>query len=265
MALCSETPRLDAELLLAHCLGKPRSYLYSWPERLLAPEIRTQFQQLINRRMKPTPIAYLLGQREFFSLDFKTTPAALIPRSETELLVETVLDLYPANAAIRVLELGTGTGAISVALKKNRPGLDLLATDLSPDCLALARENAERHAVSIDWLLSDWYSNINPARIFDVIVSNPPYIAADSCFLLQGDLPAEPRTALSPGDSGLEALQQIIAGASTYLKPSGYLLLEHGFDQSVQVDKLMKTHGFTEIECKIDLNDLPRMSLGKLI
>jgi len=258
----SDTPKLDAELLLAHSIGKTRSYLYSWPEQQLTRNDWQQFQSLITRRLEPTPVAYLLGEREFFSLSLKTSAAALVPRPETELLVETTLAVCSYQPGADLLELGTGTGAIAIALKVECPTIKITATDTSSLCLDLAQLNAHRHALSIDWIQSDWFAKID--RRFDLIVSNPPYISATDPALEQGDLPAEPRIALSPGPTGLEALEVIIAESPNYLKPGGYLLLEHGFDQESEVARLMREHGFIDIDCKPDLNGLPRVSLGQL-
>ena len=259
----SDTPKLDAEILLAYCLGKPRSYLYSWPEQHLDSEHWHRFQTLVDKRVLPTPVAYLLGEREFYSLTLKTSLATLIPRPETELLVETTIGICESNSATDLLELGTGTGAIAIALKVHRPNMDIVATDISRDCLDVARQNAIDHAVIIDWIESDWFSQIEPNRKFEIIVSNPPYIAASDPCLGKGDLRAEPLSALSPGETGLEALQRIIASAPAYLKPGGYLLLEHGFDQQEEVASLMLAHGFSDIACKFDLNQLPRVSLAR--
>jgi len=260
----SDTPKLDAEILLAYCLGKPRSYLYSWPEQQLDPEEWHHFQALVDKRLLPTPVAYLLGEREFYSLTLKTSPATLIPRPETELLVETAIDLCPGDFATNLLELGTGTGAIAIALKVHLPKMNIVATDISADCLDLARQNAIDHSVTIDWIQSDWFAQIETGRKFDMIVSNPPYIPALHPCLEKGDLPAEPPDALSPGETGLEALQRIIENAPTYLKPGGYLLLEHGFDQQDAVAGLMRTQNFFDISCKLDLNRLPRVSLAHI-
>jgi len=260
----SDTPKLDAEILLAYCLGKPRSYLYSWPEQYLGSENWLHYQTLVDQRVLPTPVAYLLGEREFYSLTLKTSPATLIPRPETELLVETTLSICENTPTTNLLELGTGTGAIAIALKVHRPDINIVATDISFDCLDIARQNAIDHATTIDWVESDWFLQLQGNRKFEIIVSNPPYIpAADPC-LGKGDLSAEPLSALSPGETGLEALEQIIANAPAYLKPGGYLLLEHGFDQQQQVASLMQAHGFSNIACKFDLNQLPRVSLGHI-
>jgi len=262
---CSDSARLDAEVLLAHCLDKPRSFLYSHPEALLDDACWRQFQQLVARRVEPTPIAYLLGSREFFSLDFITGPQALVPRPETELLVDLALEQLPSQLPLRVCDLGTGTGIIAITLKMQRPKAQIYATDVDPACLELARENARQHAVDIEWIEADWYRGLPAALMFDLIVSNPPYIAAEHPFLAQGDLPAEPSLALTPGSTGLEALQQIIGGAHRHLVPGGYLLLEHGYDQQAAVAELLRAHNFEDIHCEFDLNDLPRASVAKRV
>jgi release factor glutamine methyltransferase len=263
IGLSSDSAALDAELLLAHCIGKSRSYLYTWPEQTLSSPHWESYQSLIAQRLIPTPIAYLLGEREFFSLNFKTTAAALIPRSDTELLVEAALDHCPENSSFRILELGTGTGAIAITLKVHRPDATIVATDISPQCLALARQNSTHHQVDINWMASDWFDNIGPSERFDMIVSNPPYIAQNDAYLTQGDLPAEPLLALSPGRTGLESLEQIINDAPDYLNLGGYLLLEHGYDQEVAVSGLLKLRAFVDVNCQYDVNNLPRISMAK--
>ena len=264
LAECSESARLDAEILLAHCLERPRSYLYSWPEEILDEACWQCFQRLLQQRLLPTPVAYLLGRREFFSLEYKTTPAALVPRPETELLVELALARIPEDAAWRVCDLGTGSGIIAVTVASQRPACRVSACDVDPQCLALARDNASRHKVEVEFFESDWYQEITPDTRFDLILSNPPYIAADHPFLARGDLPAEPQLALSPGPSGLEALQTIIAGAPDYLEAHGWLMVEHGYDQQAAVAELLAAAGFVDIRCESDLNDLPRASVGRL-
>ncbi len=262
---CSDSARLDAELLLAHCLGKSRSYLYSWPQEALSETCWQQFKNLVARRIEPTPIAYLLGSREFYSLEFSTRSQALVPRPETELLVDLALQQVPLEEPVRICDLGTGSGIIAITLKTQRPLAEVYGTDVDPACLELARENALRHQVNIEWVESDWYSNLPNQAGFDLIVSNPPYIAADHPFLTQGDLPAEPQLALTPGVTGLEALQKIIPGAHQYLKDGGYLMLEHGYDQQASVARLLIENGFEEVRCEYDLNNLPRTSIAKRV
>ena len=260
----SESARLDAELLLAHCLEKPRSYLYSWPEKKLSEHCWRRFQSLVEKRLQPTPVAYLLGSREFFSMDYASTPAALVPRPETELLVELALAHIPADREQRICDLGTGSGIIAITLKKQRPLATLLATDIDPRCLLLARQNARQHAVDVEFIESNWFSELQADPTFDLIVSNPPYVASGHPFMEQGDLPAEPVIALTPGPRGLEALEVIISQAPAYLKPGGILILEHGYDQQGPVANLLQASGFIGVDCKSDHNDLPRASLGRL-
>jgi len=261
---CSDSARVDAELLLAHCLEKPRSYLYSWPEKVLDEPCWQRFQKLVEKRLEPTPVAYLLGTREFYSMDYATTTAALVPRPETELLVDLALQQIPSDQAMWVCDLGTGTGIIAITLKKQRPLAKVSATDIDSACLALARANAQRHQVDIEFFESDWYQGIPTGARFDLIVSNPPYVAAGHPFLAEGDLPAEPKLALTPGVTGLEALQQIVSQAPEYLQPGGMLILEHGYDQQAAVANLLQTHGFAEIRCESDHNELPRTSIARL-
>ena len=265
IARCSESARLDAELLLAHCINMPRSYLYSWPEQRLSEPCWQMYRQLVKMRIRPTPVAYLLGTREFYSMEFIVTDAALVPRPETELLVELALELIPPTEPTRICDLGTGAGIIAITLKNQRPTAKVYATDVDPDCLLLARENADRYGTIIEFIESDWYRQIPMDLNFDLIVSNPPYIAADHPFLKQGDLPAEPQIALTPGVTGLEAIQVIIGQARDYLVAGGHLILEHGYDQQAMVAQLLESHGFEEIHCATDYNDLPRTSIAKLV
>jgi len=260
----SDSARLDAELLLAHCLQKPRSYLYSWPEQELPTSVHSEFEILVAQRLKPTPLAYLLVSREFYSLEFKISPVALIPRPETELLVDTTLQLCAGLQRPRILEMGTGTGIISIVLLKEKPDIDLVTTDISKACLELATTNARIHQVSLHCLQSDWYQALTALPGFDLIVSNPPYIAANDPYLSQGDLPAEPLLALTPGKTGLESIEKIVAGAPQHLNPGGYLIFEHGYDQAEAVEALLTTTGFTNIQNLLDDNQLPRVSLGQL-
>ena len=260
---CSESARLDAELLLSHCLGKPRSYLYSWPETTLSDSCWRCFRELVRLRMLPTPVAYLLGRREFYSLDYATTPAALVPRPETELLVELALAVIPAERPWRICDLGTGSGIVAVTIAAQRPDCRVCASDIDPECLSLARVNARRHGVEVEFFEADWYRGLPPEARFDLILSNPPYIAAGHPFLAQGDLPAEPRLALTPGPTGLEALEKIIGGAPGFLTPGGMLMVEHGYDQQAAVYGLLTAAGFGDIGCEVDFNELPRVSSGR--
>ncbi|MCP3687240.1 MAG: peptide chain release factor N(5)-glutamine methyltransferase [Gammaproteobacteria bacterium] len=260
----SDSARLDAELLLAHSLQKPRSHLYGWPEKTLLEPVWQTFQQLVELRLKPTPVAYLLVEREFYSLQLKISPVALIPRPETELLVDTTLEFCAGIDQPRILELGTGSGAVSIALLKHKADIELVATDICGDCLELAQANAELHNVTLNCIESNWYDQLGGQPAFDFIISNPPYIAADDPYLEHGDLPAEPMLALTPGKTGLEAIQHIICGAIIFLKPGGYLIFEHGYDQGQAVAGLLHDTGFTEIGNLLDYNGLSRLSMGRL-
>lgn len=260
----SETPRLDAELLLAFCLGKTRAYLYTWPEQELEEKTLARFLSLVDERCKPTPVAYLLGRREFYAREFRATPAALVPRPETELLVEQALARLDPARRYGVLDLGTGSGIVAITLKLERPSIRIVATDIDPASLELARDNACLLGADVEFIESDWYAQLPADRTFDLIVSNPPYVAAEHPFLRAGDLPAEPQHALTPGSSGLEAIATIIAQAPRYLEPGGKIVLEHGYDQQAAVRDLLAASDFVDIECHLDLNDLPRCTTAKL-
>ncbi len=262
---CSESPGMDAELLLAHCLDKPRSFLYGHPEYSLSDSCWQRYQALVRERRRPTPIAYLLGRREFYSMEFATTPCALVPRPETELLVGHALQQIPEERCFKLCDLGTGSGIIAITLKKLRPNAIVYATDIDPACVALARVNARSHDTEIEFIESDWYQQFPQGLKFDLIVSNPPYIAANHPFLSQGDLPGEPQIALTPGTTGLEALQQIISQAPSHLVNGGGLILEHGYDQPARVTELLLAHGFGEIRCETDHSELPRNTIAKLV
>lgn len=255
--------RLDSEILLAHCLGRDRAYLMTWPERELEPQQLDCFRDLVRKRLQPQPVAYLIGSREFYSMMLKTTPDTLVPRPETELLVEKTLELSHEMEQPKILELGTGTGAIVLAIKQHCPGCRVTATDISEQALQVARENAESFRLEVDFLLSDWYQAIPPQR-YDLIVSNPPYIAAADPYLGQGDLPAEPQQALCSGESGLEALQVIIDGASDYLGKDGWIVLEHGWDQAEPVREMLQSNGFSHVQLIKDFNQLPRLTRAQL-
>ncbi len=262
LATVSDSPRLDAELLLAKSLGRDRAWLMAWPERRPADEALQTFEALLRRRENREPVAYLLGEREFWSMPLKVTPATLVPRPETELLVERSLALVERITAPRILELGTGSGAIALALKRERPDAAITATDISEAALAVARENADTLGLRVRFMVSDWYAAVEPGDRFDLIVSNPPYIAADDPWLRQGDLPAEPQAALCSGPSGLECLQTIVAGAPDHLRPGGALALEHGHDQCEAVQALLQQAGFDAVRTVEDFGGLPRVGIG---
>jgi release factor glutamine methyltransferase len=265
----SDSPRADAEILLAHVLGKPRSYFVAWPEAVLSAQEAAAFEALLVRRAAGEPVAYLIGSRGFYGLDFAVSPAVLIPRPETELLVEAALArLPPASScgACRVADLGTGSGAIALALanelKSERKDVQVVAVDVSPDALAQARANAVRLGLGVDFRLGDWCGGLAD-EMFDLIVSNPPYIREDDAHLTQGDVRFEPALALASGADGLDAIRAIIACAPAHLKPGGWLLLEHGYDQAEDVARLMRAAGWLAVESLIDLQGHARVTLGQ--
>jgi len=258
----SPTPRLDAELLLAHVLGKSRSYLHTWPERELDAQQLECYQAALSRRQAGEPVAYILGQQGFWSLELEVASHTLIPRPDTELLVETVLALLPATPAA-LLDLGTGTGAIALALASERPAWRLTGVDRVPDAVALAERNRARlNLNNASFSESHWFSALAGQR-YQLIVSNPPYIAADDRHLAEGDVRFEPSSALVAGADGLDDIRLIIAQAPEYLEAGGWLLLEHGFDQAAAVRELLSARGFSAVESRRDLGGHERISLGR--
>jgi release factor glutamine methyltransferase len=257
----SDSALLDVQLLLARALGKSRSWLYAWPEAELEPAAVERFSALLEARRAGTPVAYLLGQREFWSLDLEVTPAVLIPRPETEVLVEAALELGPAGAAC-VADLGTGSGAIALALAKERPQWQLHATDSSTAALAVAQRNAERLGLArVQFLAGSWCEPL-PPQPFDLVVSNPPYLAPDDEHLQQGDLRFEPRSALVAAEDGLQDIRLVATQALPRLKPGGWLLVEHGLEQGAAVRRLFAAAGYTQIETRKDGAGRERLSLG---
>lgn len=262
-ALLSRPPleRLEARVLLMHALGLSRSQLITQSHRCLTQSEAQYLTHLFGRRLAGEPIAYLVGEREFYGLPFSVTPDVLIPRPDTELLVELALDILPSDGS--VLDLGTGSGAIAIALAHCRKDARVTAVDASSAALAVARRNAEQHEVHIRLLQSDWYSALCEAK-FDLIVANPPYIAALDMHLTQGDLRFEPIDALTDHADGLSALRAIAGGASHHLAPGGWLLMEHGYDQAASVRALLAEHGFTAVQSWRDLADIERVTGGQL-
>ncbi len=259
----SPTARLDIELLLAAALGKNRSYLHTWPERIVTTEAAQTFDDYLRRRRGGEPVAYILGQQGFWKLDLEVAPHTLIPRPETELLVETALELLPATPA-KVLDLGTGTGAIALALASERGGWQVTAVDRVAEAVALAERNRERLRLgNVRVLESHWYSAVQGER-FDMIISNPPYIRAADPHLVAGDVRFEPASALVAGDDGLDDLRTIIAQAPQHLTATGWLLLEHGYDQAAAVRELLAKHDFEQIHSREDLGGHERITLGRL-
>lgn len=256
--------RLDAELLLAAALEKPRSHLHAWPERMLSPEQSQRFASMVARRAAGEPIAHILGAREFWSLEFAVTPDTLIPRPETELLVEQALAHIPEDAAWRIADLGTGSGAIALAIAHERPRCHIDACDISAAALAVAEGNAQRLGIgTVRFHHGAWYAPLADTH-FDLIASNPPYVRAGDPHLCEGDVRFDPQSALVAGQDGLDALRQIVAGAPRHLRHGGWLLVEHGYDQAPAVAGLFAEAGFIEVRTHTDLGGQPRVTEGQL-
>jgi len=257
----SKTPTLDAELLLSHCLQKPRSFLHSHADTALSADTQQQFNALLQRRAAHEPIAYLLGEWGFWSLDLAVTTDTLIPRPETELLVEQALQRIPSNEHTAVADLGTGSGAIALAIASERPQAQIIATDQSAAALHIAQQNAHKNAITnVTFIASDWFTALSGHR-FAMLVSNPPYIATNDPHLNQ--LTFEPHSALASGPDGLDDIRQITAQAPAYLTPGGWLLLEHGYDQAAAIQALFTQHGFQQISTVQDLEQRDRVTLGR--
>ena len=259
----SSTPRLDAEVLLHHACGVTRTDAAAQPLRPLPEAIHAAFTALIERRQQGEPIAYITGRREFWSLDLAVSPATLIPRPETELLVEQALARIRLEEPSRIADLGTGCGAIALAIAHERPQARVLAIDSSDAALEIARANAESLGVaSIEFHLGEWFAPVENQR-FDIVVSNPPYLRADDPHLRVGDLRFEPRAALVAGTEGLEAIRAIAHAALAHLAAGGWLLLEHGADQGSAVQAFLTSADFGAIETHADLAGRPRVTLGQ--
>ena len=259
----SPSPRDDARRLLAHVLQCGTARLIAYEDHILDAESERRFRALIGRRQQGEPVAYLTGRQGFWTLDLQVSPGVLIPRPETELLVETALETLPTSAA-RVLDLGAGSGAVALALAKERPAWEIVATDCSADALKIARQNRDALGLErVRLLQGHWYEPLAGLAPFDLIVSNPPYVAAGDRHLQTGDLRFEPTEALVSGTSGLDALQRIIGGAGAWLCTDGYLLVEHGFDQSASVSDRFRDAGFDEITKLKDYAGHFRAVLGR--
>ena len=262
----SQSPRLDAEVLLGFVLEAGRASIYANSERAVTHQQATRYEQLISERSKGRPVAHLTGQREFWSLALRVNEHVLVPRPETELLVERALAHIPAGGPQTVLDLGTGSGAIATALAVERPQINLLATDASEQALTLAAQNAAIHCPNrIGFALGNWYKALPAGQTcFDLIVSNPPYISPDEVELTDVELRYEPQEALYSGDDGLDAIRTIIKGAPSRLNNKGWLLLEHGFTQTENIAGLFSEAGFSDIQSYHDLAGLSRMTEGRM-
>ncbi len=258
----SDSPRLDAELLLGKVLGVARSQLIVRGSESMAVDAVHLYKNLIDQRVKGAPIAYLTGTREFWSLALKITPAVLVPRPETETLVELALELVPPDQNQAILDLGTGSGAIALAIASERPCVHVTGVDISPAALGVAGDNSRALALrNVNWRLGSWFDSV-PGERFEMIVANPPYVAAGDRAL--DALTAEPALALCSGPTGLEALAAIVEGAGRHLKPGASLLLEHGSGQERDVALLLERHGFRDVRSHADYSGKPRVTLGTI-
>jgi release factor glutamine methyltransferase len=273
-----ESAAFEAQLLLMNLLKQNRAWLISHSDDTLEPNVYNAFEALLHRRLQGEPIAYILGFREFYCLNLMVTSDTLIPRPDTETLVDAALAKIPPHAGnittssdqkntlannMKVLDLGTGSGAIALAIAKNRPKASIIAVDASEAALEVAQHNAQHLGIfNVEFTLSNWFENLSDMR-FDVIVSNPPYIEENDAHLTQGDLRFEPLSALASGVDGLDDIRKIISDCLIYLKPQGWLMLEHGYNQAEQVVDLMADAGLTNIESIRDLGNNERVTLGK--
>ncbi len=261
LAATSSTPRLDAELLLAMVAGRPRSAVLGFPEATVSAAASERFYRLIRERRGGAPLAYLTGYKEFYSLKLSVTRATLVPRPETELLVDLALTCLTRDSVAKVLDLGTGCGAIALAVKHERPGVHVTAVDSSLSALRVARSNAARLALDVRWLQSRWFDEFKGEQ-YDLIVANPPYVASSDPQLTRA-LRHEPRGALDGGADGLNAIRKILAGAQAHLEPRGYIMIEHGYDQGAAVAALARDHRLQRPRVEQDLSGQDRVCVAR--
>ena len=262
LATVSESAQLDAEVLLCHCLNKNRSFLRAWPEHQPSTNQINQFEELILQRQQGTPVAYLIGKREFWSREFTVGPDVLIPRPDTELLIELSLDLLPENKPCKIIDLGTGSGILAITLAAERSLATVIATDISEAALNTARHNAKQLKINnVRFLSSHWFDTI-PEQDFDLVISNPPYIADNDPHLQQGDVRFEPKTALISDEKGLKDIRLIAEQARQHLKLGGHLLVEHGYDQQTEVQAIFTQLNYRQVVTHHDLSGNPRVTSG---
>ena len=262
--LGSDGGRLDAEVLLASILDKNRSHLHAWPEKVLSRETCQQFHELVNKRATGEPVAYLTGQREFWSLPLAVSPDTLIPRPETETLVTLALKKIPPGSCLQIADLGTGSGAVALAIAYEHPRCRIVATDLSKKALVYAAGNASNLGIeNITFIQGNWCDPL-AHETFDLILSNPPYVEEQDTHLEQGDVRFEPRSALAAGPDGMDDLKRIVASAQLCMREGGWLMLEHGYNQTERVKNLLSEHGYHEISSHRDETGQDRVCLGRL-
>ena len=254
-------PRLDADVLTAHAIGASRDTLYAFPERAMPTHDARRLAGFVRRRRRGEPLAYIVGRREFWSLTLRVDPRVLVPRPETECLVEAALARIGDIAT--VLDLGTGSGAIALAVAASRPDARVVGVDRDSGCIDVARQNAARLELTATFRQSDWFAALDPSERFDVVVANPPYVADGDPHLDDDGLRFEPRDALIAGKDGLDALRRIVPSAPSHLVRGGWLCVEHGHDQQAAVRDLFLEHGFQDLETAPDLAGIPRVTCGR--
>ena len=263
LADVSGSASLDSELLMSFILDKPRTWLHTWPDKELTQEQVVQFQSLVSRRKQGEPIAHIIGEQEFWSINLKVTQDTLIPRADTERLVEIALEKIPQQSFWNIADLGTGSGAIALAIAKERPDAQIIATDASMKALIVAEENAQlNHLNNVRFFRSNWFEELDN-HVFNMIVSNPPYIAENDPHLFEGDVRFEPGSALTSGQSGLDDIDHLISKAPDYLHPGGWLILEHGYDQGEAVIELLQQAGYKNCQDFQDYGGNPRVAIGQ--
>jgi release factor glutamine methyltransferase len=260
----TQTPRIDSEVLMQYVLQKDIAWLIGYGDTAASAVHTKAFYELVTKRNSGQPIAYLTGSRNFWTLDLKVNKNVLIPRPDTETLVEEAIERLPKDRAVKVLDLGTGSGAIALSIAKERPLSKVLAVEYHAEALDLAKQNARRNKIeNVEFRLSDWFAAIDPSEQFELIASNPPYVEPGDPHLQQGDLRFEPITALTAAESGFADIRNIIEAAPSQLKDNGWLIIEHGYNQAGRVAELFQNNGFSEITLCNDINHLPRCTVGK--